>query len=122
MDLELRRRTHCPDFIRPRAAGDSRTAHGGMTANMDLVRDILDAQLVDQNGRNIGRVDGIVLELRRHRPPRFAAMEIGALTLARRIHPRLAWWLRAIALKVSPVPMKPIRVLPQTFRDIGVDI
>ena len=89
---------------------------------MDLVRDVLDAQLVDQNGRNIGRVDGIVLELRGHRPPRFAAMEIGALTLARRIHPRLARWLRAIVLKVSPVPMKPIRVPPRAIRDIGVDI
>ena|SRR5437773_1519499 len=89
---------------------------------MNLVRDILDAQLVDQDGRNIGRVDGIVLELRGHRPPRIAAMEVGGLTLARRIHPRLARWLRAIALKISPVPLKPIRIPLRTLKDIGVDI
>jgi hypothetical protein len=89
---------------------------------LDLVRDILDARLLDQKGRKIGRVDGIVLELRDGRPPRFAAMEIGMLTLARRLHPRLERWLRMLALKVSPVPVKPVRVPPQTFRDIGTDI
>ena len=48
---------------------------------MDLVRDILDAQLVDAHGHNIGRVDGILLELRAGRPPRVAAMELGMVTL-----------------------------------------
>jgi hypothetical protein len=89
---------------------------------MNLVRDVLDAPLVNQNGQRLGRVDGIVLELRGSRPPRFIAMEVGTLTLARRIHPRLERWLRALALKVSPVPVKPVRISPETFRDIGTDI
>jgi len=89
---------------------------------MDLIRDILDAPLVDQNGRNIGRVDGIVLQLRTAAPPRFVAMETGAITLARRIHPRLARWCRAVALKISPVPIKPVRILPRALSDIGTDI
>lgn len=89
---------------------------------MDLVRDILDAQLVDRNGRNIGRVDGILLQLRDNKPPRVAAIEVGAATLVRRLHPRLARWFRALSSKLSPVPMTPIRIPPYTFRDIGVDI
>ena len=89
---------------------------------MDLVRDILDARLVDRRGRPIGRVDGIVLEVRRKGPPRFVAMEIGAATLARRIHPRLGRWFRWVAARVSPVPMRQIRLPPDTIRDIGVDI
>jgi hypothetical protein len=89
---------------------------------MDLVRDILDAQLVDENGRPIGRVDGILLELRDGKPPRFVAAEVGAVTLFRRIHPRLAGGFRALASRVSPVPMTPIRIPPETFREIGVDI
>ena len=89
---------------------------------MDLVRDVLDAQLVDKNGRNIGRVDGILLELRRDKPPRFVAMEVGAVTLVRRIHPRLARWFRALVVRISPVRMTTIRIPPSAFRDVGVDI
>jgi hypothetical protein len=93
-----------------------------MSATMDLVRDILDSQLVDRNGRNIGRVDGILLELRHTRPPRVAALEVGAVTLARRIHPRLARWFRAVMAKVAPVRVTPVRIPPHAFRDIGADI
>jgi len=89
---------------------------------VDLVRDILDARLVDQNGRNIGRVDGILLELRRATPPRVAALEVGASTLARRLHPRLARWFRALALRLSPVPLTPVRIPPHALRDVGDDI
>ena len=42
---------------------------------MDLGRQILDQQLVDRNGLNLGKVDGVVLELRRDRPPRIAAIQ-----------------------------------------------
>ena len=89
---------------------------------MDLVRDILDAQLVDKNGRNIGRADGIVIEIRQRRPPRVAAIASGATILARRIHPRFARWLRALAARFSPVPVRPIRISPDRLRDIGVDV
>jgi len=87
---------------------------------MDLVRDLLDAQLVDKHGRNIGRVDGIVLEIRQGRPPRVAAMEIGAMTLARRLH--VERWFRAVVSRISPVPIEPVRLPLETFKDVGVDI
>ena len=91
-----------------------------MANAMDLVRDLLDAQLVDKHGRNIGRVDGIVLEIRQGRPPRVAAMEIGAMTLARRLH--VERWFRAVVSRISPVPIEPVTLPLETFKDVGVDI
>ena len=91
-----------------------------MANAMDLVRDLLDARLVDRHGRNIGRVDGIVLEIRQGRPPRVAAMEIGAMTLARRLH--VERWFRAVVSRISPVPIEPVRLPLETFKDVGVDI
>lgn len=54
---------------------------------MDLVRDLLDNAVVDRKGREMGRVDGIVLEIRDGAPPRVAAIEIAPGVLAHRVHP-----------------------------------
>jgi hypothetical protein len=89
---------------------------------MDLVRDLLDQLLLDRKQRAIGRVDGIVLEVRDDRPPRVLAMEVGLVTAARRLHPALGRWIRALAIRWSPVPLTPVRVSPHLFRDIGVDV
>jgi hypothetical protein len=89
---------------------------------MDLARDLLDKLLVDRNQRPIGRVDGLLLELRPNGPPRVAAMEVGVVTAARRLHPALGRWVRALAIRWSPVPMNPVRLSLQLFRDIGVDV
>jgi hypothetical protein len=89
---------------------------------MDLARDLLDKLLVDRNQRPLGRVDGVILALRPNGPPRVAAMEVGVVTAARRLHPALGRWVRALAIRWSPVPMTPVRLSPQLFRDIGVDV
>jgi sporulation protein YlmC with PRC-barrel domain len=54
---------------------------------MDLVRDLLDKKLVDRNGREMGRVDDIVLEIRGNAAPRVTALEVGPAALAYRIRP-----------------------------------
>jgi hypothetical protein len=89
---------------------------------MNLVRDLLDMQLVDRRQRSIGRVDGVRLELRPGAPPRVAAMEVGIVTAARRVHPRLGRWIQALARRWSPVPLRPVRLPLQLVRDVGVDI
>ncbi len=89
---------------------------------MDLARDLLDKLLVDRSKRPLGRVEGIVLELRADCPPRVVAMETGLATAAARLHPVLGRWVRALAMRWSPVPMTPVRFSPALFRDIGVDI
>lgn len=93
-----------------------------MGADLDLVRDLLDARLTDRNQRPIGRVDGVLLELRAEGPPRVAAMEVGVLTLARRLHPAAARWLQAAAVRWLPVSLRSVRLSLTLFREVGVDI
>lgn len=90
--------------------------------DIDLVRDLLDIRLRDRGGRSIGRVDGVLLELRDDGPPRVAAMEVGVLTLVRRVSPWLARRLRALAARWLPVPLGSVRLPLTLFRDVGVDI
>lgn len=63
---------------------------------MDLIRDVLDKQLRDRNMQNMGKVDGIVLELRDNAPPRVAYLEVGPPVLARRLGERLSAWIARI--------------------------
>jgi hypothetical protein len=56
---------------------------------MDLIRDVLDSQLIDDNMRPMGMVDGLMAELRDDAPPRLAFIECGFPVLARRVHPKL---------------------------------
>ena len=56
---------------------------------MDLVRELLDIQVRDRHFRKVGRVDGIVVELREGKPPRVERLELGFVVLARRIGRRV---------------------------------
>jgi sporulation protein YlmC with PRC-barrel domain len=63
---------------------------------MHVVRDLLDRLIVDRDGREMGRVDGLVLECEEGAPPRLAALLIGPSVLAHRLHPRLGRFVRAL--------------------------
>jgi hypothetical protein len=89
---------------------------------LHLVRDLLDMQLMDREQVHLGRVDGVLLELRDNRPPRVVAIDVGPVTLARRIHPVLGRWLRALAIRWLPVSLRSVRLPLTLFRDVGVDI
>ena len=56
---------------------------------MDLFRDCLDKQLLDQNKQRMGRVDGIIIEWPSDGQPRVAYVEVGAITLIDRMHKML---------------------------------
>lgn len=56
-----------------------------MNDGLDLRHDVLDAQLMDRNGENIGRCDTLLLELREGRPPRVATILIGGKVRDERI-------------------------------------
>lgn len=77
---------------------------------MDLVRDLLDTLVMDRNGREMGRVDGIVLELRDGVPPRVARIELGGAVLAWRIHPVLARWAEGLEHAIGIGDGQPRRV------------
>ncbi|MBW4473655.1 MAG: hypothetical protein KME45_25250 [Stenomitos rutilans HA7619-LM2] len=89
---------------------------------MDVIRDVLDNQLVDRNQRKMGKVDGIVIELRDGQPPRLAYIETGATTLARRLHPRLERWVAAWQSKWGAKRSEPFRIPWSKVRDIGIDV
>ena len=89
---------------------------------MDIIRDVLDNQLVDCKGRKMGKVDGIVMELRDKEPPRLTYIEIGMPTLARRLHPRLARWVIAIQSKWGAKRSESLRIAFSKVRDIGIDV
>lgn len=88
---------------------------------IDLIRDVLDAQLLDRRGRKIGRVDGIVLELPAGRPPRVAGLEVGGVVCARRIHPQLARWFDALG-QLLGFSTDPAFIDIDHVREIDVDV
>lgn len=72
-----------------------------MRQRLDLARDVMEQQVVDKDGTKMGRVDGLVLELRADGPPRLDTIEMGFAVLARRIHPRVESWLEALRRRWS---------------------
>jgi sporulation protein YlmC with PRC-barrel domain len=89
---------------------------------MDVIRDVLDNQVVDRNQHKMGKVDGIIVELREGQPPRLAYLEIGVATLAHRFHPRLASWVMAIESKWGAKKSKPFRIPWSKVLDVGIDV
>jgi hypothetical protein len=77
---------------------------------MDLVRDVLDSLVVDRNGREMGRADGIVIERRDGLPPRVAAIEIGPTVLGHRLHPALGRLIAGIEHAFGVDAGRPVRV------------
>lgn len=77
---------------------------------MNLVHDVLDRVVVDRNQKHLGRVDGLVLELRDGAPPRIAYVEIGAETATRRVAGWLARLTRALDRRTRDVTTGPTRL------------
>ena len=75
-----------------------------------LVRDILDNQLLDATDQNAGKVDGVVLELRPGEPTRVHYVEVGPITLLRRINRRLGNWYARIDARLGEGRGAPIRI------------
>ena len=89
---------------------------------MELVRDCLDKQLIDRNGRKMGRVDGIVIEFDKSARPRIAYIEMGAVTQARRLHPRLAKLIARISKKWNVERSDPLRISWSKVVISGIDV
>ena len=75
-----------------------------------LVRDILDNQLLDVTNQNAGKVDGIVLEMRPDEPTRVRYVEVGPITLFRRLNRRLGDWYARIDARLGEGRGAPIRI------------
>ena len=76
---------------------------------MDLVRDIEDKLVLDRDGREIGRVDRVLLEMRAD-GPHVAALEIGPAVLATRLSARLGRWVAAFEYALGFDRGRPLRI------------
>jgi sporulation protein YlmC with PRC-barrel domain len=68
---------------------------------MDVIRDVLDKQLIDRHGRPMGKADGVIMEVEEGRQPRLAFIETGAVTQAARLSKRLAKWVEALVRRAG---------------------
>ena len=91
-------------------------------SEVHVVRDVLDQQLLDLHQRKMGRVDGIIMEIRNGAPPRLLYLEVGWVALARRLHPRLGRWLSAWFGQSAKRYGEAFRIPWTQVREIGIDI
>jgi hypothetical protein len=75
-----------------------------------LIRDVLDALLIDRDGEPMGRVDGIVMSWRPDAAPHITHLELGGATMVRRLPRRLRTMAEWIARKLSPRTGDPYRI------------
>jgi hypothetical protein len=88
---------------------------------MNVIHDLLDAQIIDRRGRRIGRVDGVWLRLSDDRPPRITAVESGIATISRRISRRWGRFVRAWIIRRS-TRLRAVRIPVARWRKVDVDL
>jgi sporulation protein YlmC with PRC-barrel domain len=89
---------------------------------MELGQALLDQQVTDRKGELMGKVDGVIVELRKATPPRLAALLIGGGTAAERVHPGWARWLLRWRRGWGPPDDEPLEVPWSKVLKIGVDV
>jgi hypothetical protein len=77
---------------------------------VDVVRDVLDKSVIDRNGRDMGRVDGILIQQEAGRPAQLVAILIGPSVLAERLHSRLGRIVRALERRFDVDRDRPTRI------------
>ncbi len=89
---------------------------------MDVIRDVLDKQLLDSDGTKMGRVDGLVMQFGERTQPRITHIEIGGPTLAARISHRLPKFTRRLAKVWGPKRLAPVRIPWSNVERLGRDV
>ena len=91
-------------------------------AKVDLIREVLDKLLVNRDHCPMGRVDGIIVEMREGRPPLLTHIETGPATSARRVSRRLAKRVSAFVRNRGPRRDASFRVPWSRIRRAGVEV
>jgi len=90
---------------------------------MELIRDVLDKQLLDANGVKMGKIDGLLAVVEPGAQPRVTHIQLGAVVLARRLGRLSGRIVAEIAAHLGgEARRKPIRIGWAKVTDIGVDI
>ena len=77
---------------------------------MDLVGELLDKKVVDRHGREMGRVDSVILEVVDDGPPVVAAIELSPSVLAERVNPILGRWMAGLEHALGIAAGRPLRI------------
>jgi len=89
---------------------------------MDVVRDLLDKSVVDRNGREMGRVDGILLDGRPSQPQRLVAILIGPSVLGDRLHPALGRFVSRVERRFGLDQNRPTQIDVADIDEIGTRV
>ena len=93
---------------------------------MDLVRDVMDQKLLDREDCEMGRVDGLVMQLGENSQPRITHIQIGGITPWMRLHPALAMLAARLAQMWGPKRKEPVRIpwsrVISVARDVKLDV
>ena len=92
------------------------------TGQLKLVRDVLDAPLLDRKGREMGRADGLVIELRDGQAPRVVAVERGLGVALARVHPRLGRWVEALGRRFGLRGEQAISIPWEKVKAVGLEV
>jgi hypothetical protein len=88
---------------------------------MNIIRDVLDKQLLDSNQKKIGKVDGLIMFLPEKGQPYLKAIEVGSIALARRLGPRAASMLKKL-FKWFGTSEEPYRIPWSHSLVTGIDV
>jgi sporulation protein YlmC with PRC-barrel domain len=89
---------------------------------MDLVRDVMDQKVLDREDCEMGRVDGLVMQIEERSQPRITHIQIGGTTLWMRLHPAFARLAARLARVWGPKRADPVRIPWSRVMTIGRDI
>ncbi|HTL43849.1 MAG TPA: PRC-barrel domain-containing protein [Vicinamibacterales bacterium] len=87
-------------------------------ADLHLARDLEDKRVIDRNGREIGRVDRVVLAQPRNGMAHVIAIEIGPTALGTRLHPVVGRIARAIEHVFQLEEGRPVRLAVEDIESV----
>jgi hypothetical protein len=79
--------------------------------SLHVFRDILDKQLVDKRECKMGRIDGLIGEIRAGSPVVISGLELGMTRIAERSHSGLGRWIESMSRRMG-VRRTPRYVVP----------
>ena len=89
---------------------------------MDVVRDVLDKNVIDRNGREMGRVDGLVMHVGPSSQPRVTHIVVGGTTPWMRLGAPFSRISARLARLWGPKRTEPVRIPWSRVKTVGKDI
>jgi sporulation protein YlmC with PRC-barrel domain len=89
---------------------------------VNLVRDVLDKELLDREEEPMGRVDGLVMHVGKSSQPRVTHIQIGGPVLWERVHPFFGRLSRRVAQWWGPMRHEQVRIPWSRVETVGRDI